>query len=312
VLHVAVLSAFAVASGSALEDSRHGVSQSGEQKNMRRVGHVDLQGRPSYQPNVIVYPDGRTIGFAGTHGGSKPNSLRGGVVEPNGTMIIDVSNPARPVEKFHIPVPVAGGQAQMARMCLGSDLPRGVAGHVYLLRNIQGNAGQLSGYEAWDVTDVTHPVLVGAMRGIRNTHKLWWECRTGIAYMPGSRDVPAPNRWRRGQSMVVADWSNPADPQYVRTFGLPGGKPGATGPNSTSLHGPISAFEHPARARNFRAGTTATAERATGSSEENELPQSILRKADFPRSLHRRRAGLGHPRAASARRSRVLCSGGKR
>jgi len=38
-------------------------------------GHVDLQGRPSYQPNVIVYPDGRTIAFAGTHGGSKPNPL---------------------------------------------------------------------------------------------------------------------------------------------------------------------------------------------------------------------------------------------
>ena len=35
-------------------------------------------------------------------------------------MIIDVTDPENPVEKFHIPVPVAGGQAQMARMCLGS------------------------------------------------------------------------------------------------------------------------------------------------------------------------------------------------
>src|SRR5262249_58406525 len=56
-------------------DDHRGISQSGEQKNMRRVGHVDLQGRPSYQPNVIVYPDGRTIAFAGTHGGSKQNPL---------------------------------------------------------------------------------------------------------------------------------------------------------------------------------------------------------------------------------------------
>ena len=46
------------------------LSQSGEQKNMKRVGHVDLQGRASYQPNVIVYPDGRTIAFAGTVNGS--------------------------------------------------------------------------------------------------------------------------------------------------------------------------------------------------------------------------------------------------
>jgi len=51
---------------------------------MRRVGHVDLQGRASYQPNVIVYPDKRTIAFAGTHGGSRPNPLKvGSPVEPN-------------------------------------------------------------------------------------------------------------------------------------------------------------------------------------------------------------------------------------
>src|SRR5712691_8401850 len=82
-LNAAVLSAFAIAAGSAIADDHRGISQSGEQKNMRRVGHVDLRGRPSYQPNVIVYPDGRTIAFAGTHGGSKPNPLKGGAVEPN-------------------------------------------------------------------------------------------------------------------------------------------------------------------------------------------------------------------------------------
>jgi len=117
----------ALTAGQVLADDDRGISQSGEQKNMRRVGHVDLQGRSSYQPNVIVYPNGRTIAFAGTHGGSKPNPLNGGAIEPNGTMIIDVTDPAHPVEKFHLPVPVAGGQAQMARMCLGSDLPGGMS-----------------------------------------------------------------------------------------------------------------------------------------------------------------------------------------
>src|SRR5262249_1356969 len=124
-LSAVVLGALGLGSAVALADIsdlfHRGISQSGEQKDMRRVGHVDLQGRPSYQPNVIVYPDGRTIAFAGTHGGNRPNPLNGGVVEENGTMIIDVTDPARPIEKFHIPVPVAGGQAQMARMCLGSD-----------------------------------------------------------------------------------------------------------------------------------------------------------------------------------------------
>src|SRR6267143_4438858 len=63
-LSAAALTVLAFSAGSALA-----ISQSGEQKNMRRVGHVDLQGRASYQPNVIVYPDGRTIAFAGTHTG---------------------------------------------------------------------------------------------------------------------------------------------------------------------------------------------------------------------------------------------------
>ena len=253
-LNAAILSAFAVAAGSAFADNDHrGISQSGEQKNMRRVGHVDLQGRPSYQPNVIVYPDGRTIAFAGTHGGSKPNPLKGGVVEQNGVIIIDATNPEKPVEKFHIPVPVAGGQSQSVRMCLGSDLPKGIPGHVYLLRNVQGSSA--SGYEVWDVTNVSNPTLAGEMRGLRNTHKMWWECSTGIAYLPGSKNV-AP-LWRQGQSMVIVDWSDPAHPHYVRTFGLPGGQPGATGPTSTSLHGAISAHEHPNAAGKLARGATA-------------------------------------------------------
>ena len=251
-LSAAALTLLALSAGSALA-----ISQSGEQKNMRRVGHVDLQGRASYQPNVIVYPDGRTIAFAGTHGGSKPNPLKGGVVEPNGTMIVDITNPERPVEKFHIPVPVAGGQAQMARMCLGRDLPGGRSDGVYLLRNIQGSSA--SGYEIWDVTNVSAPQPVAALRGIRSTHKDWWECRSGIAYMPGSRDVPAPNRWRTSQSMLVYDWGNPPTPgpvgsaivvyptypKYIRTYGVPGAQPSGTGGIPNSLHGAISTFEHP-------------------------------------------------------------------
>src|SRR5216684_4344624 len=256
-LVVGVLVVFG-AGRAAADDDHRGIRQSGEQKNMRRVGHVDLQGRPSYQPNVIVYPDGRTIAFAGTHGGSKLNPLKpGSPVELNGVVIIDVTNPARPVEKFHIPIPAAGGQSQSVRMCLGSDLPKGMPGHVYLLRNVQGSTA--SGYEVWDVTNVSNPTLAGAMRGLRNTHKMWWECKTGIAYLPGSKDVAASTgrRWRQGQSMVVVDWSNPSSPQYVRTFGLPGGQPDATGPVSTSLHGPISTHEHPNAAGKLTRGATA-------------------------------------------------------
>ena len=231
------------------------VSQSGEQKNMRRTGHSDIQGRPAYQPNMIVYPNGRTIAFVGTHSGSKPNPLKGGVVEPNGTMIVDVTNPAAPVDKFHIPVPIEGGQAQMARMCLGSDLPSGTPGHVYLMRNIQGTTA--SGFEVWDVTNVSAPFLVGAMRGIRSTHKPYWECTTGIAYLPGSLDATnGLPLWRQAQSMVIVDWSNPARATYLRTFGIPGGQPFGTGAVPPTLHGAISAHDHPNANRRLARGAT--------------------------------------------------------
>jgi hypothetical protein len=115
-----------------------------------------------------------------------PNPLNGGACENNGTMIIDVTDPRNPVEKALIPAPT-GGQAQMARMCLGSQLTRDVNNKkVYLMRNVQANNLAISGYQVWDVTDVAHPVKASELTGIRSTHKQWWECDTGITYMPGS------------------------------------------------------------------------------------------------------------------------------
>ena len=227
------------------------VSQSGEAKNMHRVGHDDLQGRASYQPNVIQYPDGRTIAFAGTHNGSGPNPLNGGAVENNGTVILDVTDPQNPKETFHLPAP-AGGQSQMVRLCLGLQLPHGDPGKVYMLRNVQG--GSSSGYQVWDVTNIYAPALKSSVTGIRSTHKVWWECNTGIAYMPGSRT--ASPTWRQAQSMVIMDWSDPnATPVYLRTFGLPGSQPGSTGTIPPSLHGAISAHDHPDAAKLLARGS---------------------------------------------------------
>ena len=253
--------ATALGAAPALADSGrggHGVSQSGEQKDMRRVGHADLQGRAAYHPTFRRYPDGRVIAFVGTHSSAnssginpdsnipKPNPLKGGAIEPNGTMIVDITDPRRPVEKFHIPGPAAGAQTQSNRVCLGSELPGGTPGKVYMMRNVQSGNAALSGYEVWDVTNVSAPTLAGEIRNLRNTHKHWWECKTGIAYLPGSRGGTAP-RWRQGQSMLIFDWSVPSKPQYLRTHGLPGGQPSATGPIPPSLHGPIGTFEHPQR-----------------------------------------------------------------
>jgi hypothetical protein len=175
-------------------------------------------------------------------------------------MIIDVTDPRNPVEQSLIPAP-AGGQAQMARMCLGSVLPGGAAGSVYLLRNVQGGAS--SGYELWDVTNTKAPVNKKKLLGIRSTHKDWWECSTGIAYMPGSKNsvlVAGTPLWRQSQAMLIYDWSHPDDaayPKYIRTFGLPGGQPGGTGTVPNSLHGPISTFEHPQAGQRLARGRTA-------------------------------------------------------
>ena len=148
------------------------ISQSGEQKDMRRVGHTDLQGRPAYHPWFQKYPDGRIIAFIGTHGGSKPNTLKpGNPVEFNGTMIVDITDPANPVEKFHIPGPANGAQTQSNRTCLGSDLPGGLPGRVYMMRNVQTNNLAVSGFEVWDVEsweDPQRPPVSGELGGERN------------------------------------------------------------------------------------------------------------------------------------------------
>ena len=240
----------------AISGSALGIGQSGEKMNMNRLGHTDLQGRPAYMPNVIQYPDGRTILFVGMHNniptlspprvttcaaGTLENPLHGNACETNGTMIIDVTDPRNPVEQFLIPAP-AGGQSHSKRMCLGSQLPSGTAGKVYMMRNVQG--GAQSGYQVYDVTNPKAPVLTSTLTNIRSTHKLWWECTTGLVFLPGSKNA-AP-LWRQSQAMLIYDWHNVnAAPVYIRTFGLPGGQPGATGTVPNSLHGPISAYEHP-------------------------------------------------------------------
>ncbi len=70
---------------------------------------------------------------------------------------------------------------------------------------------------------------------MKDTHKNWWECDTGIAYLVSG----APD-WRTRRMTQVYDLSDPAHPVKIRDFGLPGQEPGSTGAVPTELHGPIS------------------------------------------------------------------------
>jgi hypothetical protein len=203
-----------------------------EAKDMRLLGHNDLQARSAYQP-VIHRQGGRWIAYIGHHGGVARNALTG-KDEGNGTSIVDVTDPAHPQYLAHIPgepgVGEAGG-AQMVRLCSGQDLPKGDRLKTYLLRTF-GN----SAHEIWDVTTPERPsLLTTVISGLKGTHKSWWECDTGIALLVSG----APD-WRARRMTQVYDLSDPARPVFVRNFGLVGQQPGATGPVPTDLHGPIS------------------------------------------------------------------------
>ena len=207
-----------------------------EASNMKLLGWSDLQARSAYQP-TIHQQGGRWIAYIGHHGGTddipKPVNPMTGQAEANGTSIVDVTDPANPKYLKHIPgaegTYEAGG-AQMVRVCDGSALPKGDKNAVYMLRTFGGEA-----HEIWNVADPANPKLITRLGGLKDTHKNWWECDTGIAFLVSG----APD-WRTRRMTQIYDLSDPANPVKIRDFGLPGQEPGATGAVPTELHGPIS------------------------------------------------------------------------
>jgi hypothetical protein len=208
-----------------------------EAHDMRLVGYSDLQGRSAYQP-LVHQQNGRRIAYIGHHGGTpdqpKPVNPLTGTPEFNGTSLIDVTDPAHPQYLAHIPAEEGtyeAGGAQMVRVCDGKSLPKGDPNAVYLLRPFGNQA-----HEIWNTADPAHPVLVTRIvEGLKGTHKSWWECDTGIAYL-----VSGEPGWRVPRMTQIYDLSDPAHPAKIRDFGLPGQEPGASGTAPTMLHGMIS------------------------------------------------------------------------
>ncbi len=123
-----------------------GAPSKAEQSNMELVGHDDLQARSAYQP--VVHKQGaHWIAYVGHHGGMSLNPLTG-KQEPNGTSIVDVTDPKQPKYLAHIPGQAGSGEAggaQMVRVCDGSELPRADKSKVYLLRPFGMSAEEILG-----------------------------------------------------------------------------------------------------------------------------------------------------------------------
>src|SRR5262252_6141272 len=212
------------------------------------IGTNDLQHRSTYQPTLHKYPNNQYILFTGHHAlglqgeGLLPNAQPLPSFNPltnqnelNGTSLVDVTNPANPRLLVHIPVSdgVNGG-SQMVRVCDGNTLPVH-DGKVYMLRSYANSA-----HEIWDVTNPSSPIgvrtvaggnpvigdITGGPNALAGTHKSWWECDTGIAYIVGRRGNDTADGWRSGNHIFIFDLSNPASPVFLRDWALDGQEPG--------------------------------------------------------------------------------------
>jgi len=230
---------FAVVLGLVLSFSMPAHAKKGDKHrshDMKLVGTDDLQARSAYQPIVHEHPDGRFIAYIGHHNGSAPNPLNDGAIETNGVSIIDVTKPKKPVYLHHLP---GNRGAQMVRACNGRDLTGDENNDkVYLLRATREE------HEVFDVTDPSAPVLVSTpVSGAGNTHKNYWECSTGIAYLV--TDL-RPDGWAVSRVGQIFDLSDPTNPVFIRNFGIPGQNPGTLldpTAHPQGMHGCISVID---------------------------------------------------------------------
>ena len=120
-----------IACGGAAHAQSQVIGAPPEASNMKLVGYNDLQARSAYQPTIHHQGD-RWIAYIGHHGGTDaipdPVNPLTGKAEPNGTSIVDVTDPAHPKYLRHIPGQEGNyeaGGAQMVRVCDGKTLPKG-------------------------------------------------------------------------------------------------------------------------------------------------------------------------------------------
>ena len=194
-------------------------ARAAEVQYVRLLGHNDLQGRDSLQ--IVLKGN---FAYIGHHRGEALNPLTG-KTEPNGTSIVDVSDPRQPKVVAHIPG--RGGAESRAVQVAHNYFDC----KDYLLRNQE--SGEFIGFEVWDITDKTKPRMVSTISPLQAAHKSWWDAKTGYAYLSGTQAG-----WR-GQHLIIYDLRNPSQPKFVSNWGLPQQRPGGSGGDGVSLHHPV-------------------------------------------------------------------------
>ena len=120
ILCVAFIASFSVASA-----QQQVIGAPPEASNMRLVGTNDLQARSAYQPTIHHQGD-RWIAYIGHHGGTDaipdPVNPLTGKAEPNGTSIVDVTDPA--TSEISASHSRAGGKIRGRRRADGAHLRR--------------------------------------------------------------------------------------------------------------------------------------------------------------------------------------------
>lgn len=146
--------------------------------------------------------------------------------EPNGTSILDVSDPAHPRLVSHIPAaPGANCRAvQFAR--------RGGRDHIVRVHEHEGakSAEGPKSLQVFDVTDRARPALVAEVAStpygpITWAHKGWWDEASGLYFASVGE-----TGFRMGGHFTVWDLSTPADPKFV-------GRHWLTGQHESEPHG---------------------------------------------------------------------------
>ena len=225
----------APAAGSGEEGAADPMSDGAE--SVRLVGYNDLQGRQSLQ--LIARSDaanGNWV-YVGHQPNDRPasdepqlNALTG-QAEINGTSIIDITDPAKPTTRWHIPG-ISGANHRAVSVVY--DYTHDSSGRDYLIRS--ADTGKDFRFQIFDVTDrATNPQAIKLVSEITGTppnscgpgcggpfiiraHKGFWSEESGYYYSasgePGFRNT----------LLHIWDLRDPAAPKFVGRTWLPGMK----------------------------------------------------------------------------------------